>query len=178
MSGRNGGCPLPEAWSAYVDRETAPGESLALRAHLESCPVCRLEVRAIQAGRKALRAAPVPAMPDDLRRTLEGMAARRYPAPPAASAAPWGLPAWVRFLLSPAVLAPAAASALLAALWLGRREPPRLELAAEPVELPMELVVSAHNRYALTLPLAPADELFSEPSAQLAGGSMEAGDVH
>ncbi len=89
--------------TAFLAGELKPRRAAAVRAHLAGCAACRAEARelaaALDAAREALRAtasAPAPLEPERLARIR---AARR--------------PAVLRFLLSPAVLARAAAAVLV-----------------------------------------------------------------
>jgi len=50
----------------YHDRELPPVESRELRAHLETCGACRLELKSMEALDAVLDAAPVPPVYGDL----------------------------------------------------------------------------------------------------------------
>ncbi|HAH05866.1 MAG TPA: hypothetical protein DCM05_04940 [Elusimicrobia bacterium] len=137
-------CPDRDLLSAYVDGELSPSEARELEGHLGACGRCRSKVKTFRALKAAVSAAaPAPAMPDDLKRTLRGMAARR------------GEPAWKRSLSelafgwkSPAAAAAFSLAAVLAVVWAVRRPAPERE------ELPVEMLLAAHSEYAKTLPLA------------------------
>lgn len=168
-------CPPGEALSAYADRQTSPLERSLLEAHLGLCEECRRDLRALDALKRAVAAAPAPAMPHELRSALEGMAraAKAASAPPRTPLAGW--PDW-RLLVRPAALVPLAAAALflLALCFRGRagREP-------EPgLELPVELLTAAHDEYARTMPLASAERGLPPLPVQVAGASKEGGDVY
>jgi predicted anti-sigma-YlaC factor YlaD len=52
--------------SAYLDREIAGDEMLAIRAHLHDCAECREEAEALKTLKRMLTASPVPEPPADL----------------------------------------------------------------------------------------------------------------
>lgn len=55
---------------AYVDGELTRGDRGALEQHLHSCSACADEARRLEAGRDALRAAPLLELPEERRRTI------------------------------------------------------------------------------------------------------------
>ena len=95
-------------------------------------------------------------MPEDLRRALQGM----IPRP-----APW----WKTLLgeLGAGLMRPAAAlsfslAAALTIVWLVRHRPG----PSHQDELPVEMLLAAHNQYALTMPLAPEERIVADLPAQ------------
>ncbi len=159
-------CPPFELLSAYFDRAADPAETALMKTHLEACPACGRKLRSLQAAKTALAALPVPAMPPGLDGSLLALVNRR----------PW----WRRVvdelaagLSQPSgVLAAAALAAALLFVWTksGPRELPELEV-------PAEVLMAAHRRYALTLPLGAAESAPPEAPVQLAAGP-EARDVY
>lgn len=159
-------CPPFETLSAYFDRAAGPDEASAVRGHLAECPACARRLRSLEAARRALAALPAPAFPQGLGEALRALAERR----------PW----WRRLadelsagLSQPAgVLAAAALAVALLLVWTrrGPRELPELDV-------PAEVLMAAHRRYALTLPLGAADSAPPEAPVQLAAGP-EARDVY
>lgn len=55
---------------AYVEDELIPTERGALAAHVATCPECGEHVRLLEAGRDALRDAPLLELPEERRRAL------------------------------------------------------------------------------------------------------------
>ena len=51
--------------SAYLDREIAGDEMLAIRSHLHDCDACREEAEALKALKRMLTSSPVPEPPTD-----------------------------------------------------------------------------------------------------------------
>jgi len=146
-------CPDKEALSAYLDGEAEAPEARALAAHMEECSPCRSRINVLKALKAAVSAAvPVPPMPDDLRRALQGMVRRPEP---------W----WKRIieeagagLMRPAAALSFSMAAVLALTWVvrNRRDERRLD------ELPVETLLAAHNQYALTMPLAAEERIIAE----------------
>jgi anti-sigma factor RsiW len=143
-------CPDKELLSAFADGELASSEAHGVEDHLKECGRCRSRVKTLRALKAAVSAAaPSPAMPEDLRRVLQGMAAR-----PAASG-------WKRFFhelgagwAGAATAAAFSLAAVLAVVWVVRQRPPDRQ-----EELPLEMLLAAHNQYARTMPLAPEEGL-------------------
>lgn len=144
-------CPDKEALSAYLDRQASPAEARDILAHLEKCGACGSRLKVMKAMKAAVASAvDVPPMPEDLRRALEGLAPHREPG-------------WRRFLdeLAAGWRRPAAAAALslaavLVMVWAARRSADRQR------ELPVEMLLAAHDQYALTVPLAAEERIVSE----------------
>ena len=153
-------CPDIETLSAFADHESPPMERRAVLAHLSLCRACGRRVRVIAACAAAVRRAPRPEMPRSLHLELLRSArsiARKHDraeagSPRAGRLASAGWP--MRPLWRPAFGLAAAASAALVLWCAPRLFPPR-------VEVPLELLMTAHNRYALTMPLAPSETLLS-----------------
>ncbi|MFA5139303.1 MAG: zf-HC2 domain-containing protein [Elusimicrobiota bacterium] len=155
-------CPDNEQWSAYADREAEPEEARSLEAHLSGCEVCRLTLRSLRAAKRVLGAEPVPAMPADLRRSLRRSIRDMRPAPDERS---WRilLGGWLR----PAAAFSLAAAALLFVLWMKRPVPRPTEAQA----VPADLLLAAHDRFAMTIPLASAEVIVSAERPLLAGAA-------
>jgi Putative zinc-finger len=65
---------------SYVEDELDPGPRREVAGHLTACPSCAEQVRQLEAGREALRAAPLLDLPDDRRDTiLASLPERRDP---------------------------------------------------------------------------------------------------
>lgn len=169
-------CPEFEAWSAYADGETAPAESRKLKEHLESCKGCSRKLRSLQAQKSSLASAAVPAMPADLSAKLRGLSDTMP-----REAAEEEVSSWTRWLgeIKAGLSRPASAFSLAAVvclaffLWAKNSGVflPRLEV-------PVDLLIAAHNQYALTLPLAPAEKIIVEmPPVHMARAFTEGRNV-
>ncbi|HVE14060.1 MAG TPA: hypothetical protein VNI01_11740 [Elusimicrobiota bacterium] len=153
------------SWEEVCDSLHGEGGASFLeraRAHLSGCAACSAEAGSAERTRLRAELLPVPPMPRELRAALVAMAreadaARR--------------PGW-RERLAAAGLAPAAlaAAAAAAALFLGARGPAPLEAK---IEVPLDLLIAAHQQYARTLPLSAPDELETRMPDQLAGATGE-----
>jgi anti-sigma factor RsiW len=55
---------------AYVEHELDPGPHRELAEHLATCPSCAEQVRRLEAGREALRAAPLLDLSEDRKQTI------------------------------------------------------------------------------------------------------------
>lgn len=64
-------CPHHPEISAYLDDMLAPARRERLRAHLETCPLCRRRLDELQQMQQALRALPSPTLGFDLAARLE-----------------------------------------------------------------------------------------------------------
>ncbi|MFH1723569.1 MAG: zf-HC2 domain-containing protein [Elusimicrobiota bacterium] len=184
-------CPEFESLSAYIDGEAAPGEAGLVKTHLDGCARCRLTLRTLRTGKASLRALPVPAMPSDLRAVLgslaprplgrgaqawKGSAPRRGPAATPEAGGFWRtVVREVRAGLAHPVSALSFAAVASVALFFWARGSgmlmPRLDL-------PADLLMAAHNQYALTVPLAPADKILTDLPRQLAAAGAEERDVY
>ncbi|HBL17958.1 MAG: hypothetical protein A2X36_06575 [Elusimicrobia bacterium GWA2_69_24] len=154
-------CPDFEVISAYSDGEATPEEVRVVAAHVRECESCFLRLRSVESAKLALRRVPAPRLPRDLRRTL-------LEAGPGLGD---GRAAWRRFLeelraglLHPASVFSIGAAVVAAFLFWGRNE----GLLTPRIELPADLLVAAHNQYALTLPLAPTERILTEMPDQIA----------
>ena len=156
-------CPSFESLSAFADHESSGEEAAAVRAHLAVCPACSRSLRAVEAARRALSSLPVPDAPAGF---ADSILAGVRPEP------------WWRRLLAEVragVLQPAgavaavgvAAAALL--VWTHRGAVPSAEL-----EVPAEVLLSAHERFLRTMPLAPAEAEPPAPALTLSGVGGEA----
>lgn len=160
-------CPPFETLSAFADREASPSETASLASHVPNCQACSRTLRGIAAERLSLAALAVPAAPADLNASLLALAPR---------------PTWWGSLLSelsagfanPSGAVAAAALAALAVMLWARSEPQ--PLVAE-LEVPVEVLMAAHQRYALTMPLAPL-ETAPPPSQLQTAGVMGVRDVY
>ncbi|MBI3296795.1 MAG: zf-HC2 domain-containing protein [Elusimicrobia bacterium] len=157
-------CPSFETLSAYADREASPAETALLAAHAPACPACSRMLALIAAERRSLSALPVPSMPPDLTASLLALTARR----------PW----WETLLselragfAQPTGAVAAAALAVVAVLVWGRREPPPAAVAE--LEVPVEVLMAAHRRYALSMPLTPPESAPPPAQLQVAGLAAE-----
>lgn len=140
-------CIEGEVLSAYADGECVSAEREAVEKHLPACADCRArlaELRALKAA--AASAFPSPSLSPALARALLAPGARRRG---------WGdaLAALRESLLRPAAGFAFAAAALALGVWFTRADEP---LGAP--ELPVELLLSAHEDYARTLPLAARED--------------------
>ena len=156
-------CPPFETLSAYADKECLASEREALAAHLPACPACARTLRGIAAERRALAALAVPAAPADLEESLLALAPRT---------GRWGaLLAELRAGLFQPSGAIAAAALAAAALMLWTRQEPAPVVAE--LEVPVEVLMAAHQRYALSMPLAPPETAPPPAQLQLAGAAGE-----
>ncbi len=152
-------CPDHEGLSAFLDEEDAGTPRDEIQRHVESCSACRRTLRAMRASQVAMSALSVPAMPEDLAERLSAMSLPTQGRPILE-----GIGAG--FFNRRSVVALAFAACLVLAVW-ARREGflvPRLEL-------PADLLMAAHNQYALTMPLAPSEKIMAEMPIRLAGSS-------
>ncbi|MDE2312994.1 MAG: zf-HC2 domain-containing protein [Elusimicrobia bacterium] len=143
-----------ENLSAYADGALNFPERQAIGGHLEACPSCRAELDFIQSMKAAVAGLPSPRMPADLKAALLAEAKRRtrresfWPSL-------WTLPAF-RY---PAAALAACFAALLVVYAVGRRDRgPSISLNA---------MLVAHEEYALSRPLAPADIIYSRLPEQI-----------
>lgn len=158
-------CPNFESLSAFADREAPAAEAAFVRAHLSGCAACARRLRSIEAARRALAALPAPDAPPGF---IDSLLAGARPEP-------W----WSRLLgearagfLQPAGAVAAvglAAAALL--VFTHRGAAPDAEL-----EVPAEVLMSAHERFLRTMPLAPAEAEPPAPELTLASAGGD-GDV-
>ncbi|MBI4679080.1 MAG: zf-HC2 domain-containing protein [Elusimicrobia bacterium] len=165
--------------SAYADGETTGEEAQLVEAHLKACRACGRRLAFIRRSKDILASMPAPEAPADLKAALRVAAAqaearsRAEPERPgspsgkalAAGALAGALPgraeprpagptlldrtsAWMGTLSPRYGLAFGLAAFLLVGLWFERRQD-------DPV--PIDVMLSAHRRYALAQPLARTD---------------------
>lgn len=133
--------------SAYLDGELSDEERARAETHLRACQACRLDMESLRYAKRLLSGAPRRAMPPEL---IADIADRLGTAGPPPRPKVWGL--------SPRAWFPAgafAAAALSAMIWIG------LKPGAAEREIPLELLMAAHSRYA-------AETLVSEENAAAA----------
>lgn len=159
-------CPDHEGLSAHLDGEDAGLPRDEIERHVESCPACRRTLQAMRAAQAALRAHPVPAMPRDLAERLSSLSPSPEGRAPleGTGAGPFN---------RRSVMALAFAACLAIAVW-SRRE----GILAARLELPADLLMAAHNQYALTMPLAPSERIMTEMPVRLAGSRFQERDVY
>ena len=149
-----------ENLSAYADGELSPAEKISADAHLAGCAACRAELGFIQSAKAAISGVPSPRMPESLKQTLLGEAGRR-----ARQESPrpsfWSVPAF-RY---PAAALAATFAALLVVLAVNREN--------QRPSISLDAMLAAHEEYALSRPLAPADIIYSRLPEQVetSGGS-------
>ena len=146
-------CSDKELLSAYLDGETNRSQSDAVRLHLEGCAGCRTSLAAMKSSKKSLASLAVPSIPPELAAALSGMA-RSVQTPYAAA------PPSARGKILSAALA-----ACLALVFWARHE----GFFVVRLDIPADLLIAAHNQYALTVPLAPAEKIMAEMPVRLAG---------
>jgi len=103
-------CPHPDVLSAYADRQATPEETRLVEGHLAACEPCRLSLWSTIMLKARLAAQPMPAMPDELKSSLEA-AARSAGASLEGTSSRWWKPV-LAFSL-------AAAATVLALWWRG-----------------------------------------------------------
>ena len=139
-----------EKISAFVDRELNEVETAEVSAHLETCAGCRGEVRLLEKMKSAARGISGPPMPDSLRQALLAQA-RKSQRREAFSLWGWLAAQWrVPSIRYGAASAFAAASIVFAVFSSGRNE-----------ELPLDVLLAAHDQYSMTMPLAPAETVLA-----------------
>ncbi|HVA67275.1 MAG TPA: zf-HC2 domain-containing protein [Elusimicrobiota bacterium] len=149
-----------ENLSAYADGALGPAEKTSADAHLAECAQCRAELRFIQSAKAAIAGVPAPRLPADLKQTLLAEARRRTrqesPRPSF-----WSVPAF-RY---PAAALAATFAALIAILAVSRED--------RRPSISLDAMLAAHEEYALSRPLAPADIIYSRLPEQVetSGGS-------
>ncbi len=157
-------CLEKELLSAYIDREATPAEERRVQLHLADCEGCRRALRLLGRLKVAVRSQPVPPLPADLRASLEGMAV--------SVRKPTGWRAFWEFalVLPGRRMSYAAAAALAGALcvlaWRQRSA----------TVIPVEVILAAHNQYALTMPLAAREKIMSDLPIQISYGGGEEGE--
>ena len=154
--------------SAYIDGELEPGQTAELKRHLESCSSCRAETQAFSTLKTAIAGLPLPVSPSDLTQSLLDEAARAFPSP------------WRRMvsgITSPfrepsaryASAAIAAAGLAVLAVAIASR------LRTQTVSI--DLMLAAHDEYALSRPLAPEEMIYSRLGRQLAQASVRSANT-
>ncbi|MBI4425353.1 MAG: zf-HC2 domain-containing protein [Elusimicrobia bacterium] len=162
-------CPPREVLSAYVDREANPSEERKVDLHLADCAGCRARVRTLARLKTAVRNQPLPPLSPDLRRALERAArqARQGWGARLAESAARAAGALGEALRARPLAGLGLAGILAALAWSGWR------LRAPATVLPVDLILAAHNQYALTMPLASTERILSELPVQIS----QAGDA-
>ncbi|HQQ69495.1 MAG TPA: zf-HC2 domain-containing protein [Alicycliphilus sp.] len=102
-------CPRTEDLSALADQALPAPAQAALQRHLQTCPICRQQLQALQGLRQQLRALPSPTLGFDLAAQLHDRLPPRAPQPKRTGWKLWG---WMPTGL-------AAGAALVSGLWLG-----------------------------------------------------------
>ncbi len=128
---------MQEKIGAFADGEASPREAWDVDRHLDACRACRRSLRLALSLKAAIRRAPSPALPAELRASLLKEAALAEPSRKSAGSRilrPLG------FGLATAMAF--GALALVVRFW-----------AAED-EVPMEVILAAHEDYERTRPLA------------------------
>ncbi|MFH2203213.1 MAG: zf-HC2 domain-containing protein [Elusimicrobiota bacterium] len=159
-------CPKFDILSAYIDAETGGVQTRSVEAHVDECAACRRKLASMRAAKTALRELPVPALPADLAAELAALGGgvpRR------------GMLEVLRTALSMrnTVAAFALAAGIAFMLWVRQAG-----LLVPRLDVPADLLMAAHNQYALTMPLAPSEKILSEMPVRLAGGMAEERDVY
>jgi len=133
----------------YAAGQASAREAALVEEHVKACPACGRELGWIRGLKASLRAAPRPAIPDDLRAQLMRQArsmagAARRPA----AREPWR--AAIGFGFASAF---AAAAAVLAFghFFSGGAD-----------ELSLDEVLTAHRRYELTMPAADREAIYAD----------------
>jgi len=159
-------CPDAATLSAFVDEETDRRETRTVERHADGCPLCRRKLASMRAAKSALRALPVPPLPADLAAELASLGGGVERA---------GVLQVLReALFSRRTLAACAlAACVVLMLWVRQAG-----LLVARLDVPADLLMAAHNQYALTMPLAPSEQILSEMPVRLAGGSQEERDVY
>lgn len=135
-----------ETISALIDEEASPSEQVRLRDHLAGCVPCRRYVEILKGFKSVSGAAPALAMPDDLRRRLIGEARRLQAAAQRPSIWNWKLVGY------------GAASALAFASLLLVYQAKN----SSKDDVPLDVLLAAHNRYAMTMPLAGHEKVLAD----------------
>lgn len=141
--------------AAYADGEASSAEMRAVGRHLEGCGPCSLELRWMAAVSGRLSSLPEPSMPAGLTEKLLNLARRRSGSEPSfweALRSTWRMPAGAGM---------ASAMALGAGFLVFTRF-----LSAGSEELSLNEVLSAHGRYALTMPAADRETLYAGLGAE------------
>lgn len=132
--------------SAFIDGEAAASEAARAREHLAGCRSCRRHVEILQAMKAASRNDSLPKMPEDLRRTLLTEARRRDAARQRPSLWSWRP---LRYGLASAL----ACASLLVVVAVRQ---------SHKDEVPIDVLLAAHNRYAMSMPLAGNEKVLSD----------------
>lgn len=145
-----------ELLSAYADGEVSLEERGALAAHLRGCLDCRRELELLRTMKTAVKEAASPPIPETLSAALL-QEARKQRGYAAGRAAPWaGVRRSLGLSWATLSFAAAAAAVLALRLSLGRAQ-----------DIPVDLMLVAHNEYALTMPLSPQELILSDLSMRL-----------
>jgi len=157
---------MRESFEPYAAGKLGAEDAARLEAHVRSCPACGRQLRWVTTLKAAVRSAPRPAMPAELRVALLRQA-RAAVRPQEAPARP--RPGWLDSLrLSWRAAAgfgfASAFAAGAAFLVFGRFS------AAGTEGLSLDEVLAAHSRYELTMPAADREAIFVDLGLRLAGG--------
>lgn len=147
-----------ELVSAFVDGEAADKRSV-LEAHAASCRDCLLELRwakALKTASAARTRAVAPAgLKDSLKRDLRRLQAAGRPAEEPSFWEAWRM-SWRLTMAGLATAGALAAGTLVVTQYRAGLE-----------EIPLEDLLDAHRRYALTMPAADAGLIYAEMSEDL-----------
>lgn len=142
--------------AAYSDGEASPKEKRVVDGHLKDCPACVRELRWLGAMSAGLKALPEPAVPAGLTDDLLRLARQRRPRE---------LSFWEALRLTwrmPAGLGLASAVALGIGVLVFTQF-----LSEGKEEISLDEVLAAHSRYALTMPAADRETLYTELGAEV-----------
>ena len=135
---------IEELLSAYVDREVRSEEKKTLERHLKFCLDCQRRVSWLGKLKEVVRQVPSPPIPSELYETLLGEAAqRRSPKSQALLGS-----SLLRYSL--ATVFAVVVVFILSGFPTGSSK-----------DLSLEVLLAAHNQYAVTLPFAPKEVIIS-----------------
>lgn len=155
---------MEELLSAYVDRQASGEEEAAVARHLEYCGDCRREVRLLGAIKRGVGRVPSPVIPQDLRAALLGEARR------VEALSRRGL--WRRLAREWSAVFGKPLGWGLAAAFAAAGVAIVVRISSPGDEIPLEVMLAAHDEYAMTMPLAPRELILSDlPEPAAAGGS-------
>ena len=153
---------MPDLLSAVVDGEAGVRERALVDDHLSDCAACRRELRLLRGMKAAIRPVDSPPIPAGLKAALLREAARRKPS---VARGVWpGLAERLRVRpLRYGLAAAFSAAVLLIALRFS---------AGRDEEVPLAAMLAAHDDYALTMPLAPREQIYCRLSEAIAAEGM------